>query len=341
MVIKNLLVKDIRFPTSLHLDGSDAMHPNPDYSATYVILETDSGMEGHGLTFTIGRGNEICVEAVKSLTYLVKGKSADDFFDDMGSFWRLITSDSQLRWLGPEKGVIHLATAAIVNAMWDLYAKKMKKPVWKLLVDMTPSELVQCIDFRYISDALTREEAIDILQAMQSTKSERELEILKSGYPAYTTSVGWLGYSDEKIRHLCKKSLSEGWVNFKAKVGTNLNDNIRRLQIIREEIGEKNKLMIDANQIWDVQEAINNMKVLSRFNPLWIEEPTSPDDILGHARISKEISPIGVATGEHCHNRVMFKQLFQANAIRYCQLDATRLGGLNEVLSVVLMAKKI
>jgi len=340
MVIKNLLVKDIRFPTSLHLVGSDAMNPNPDYSATYVILETDSGMEGHGLTFTIGRGNEICVEAVKSLTYLVKGKSADDFFDDMGSFWRLITSDSQLRWLGPEKGVIHLATAAIVNAMWDLYAKKMKKPVWKLLVDMTPSELVQCIDFRYISDALTREEAIDILQAMQSTKSERELEILKSGYPAYTTSVGWLGYSDEKIRHLCKKSLSEGWVNFKAKVGTNLNDNIRRLQIIREEIGEKNKLMIDANQIWDVQEAINNMKVLSRFNPLWIEEPTSPDDILGHARISKEISPIGVATGEHCHNRVMFKQLFQANAIRYCQLDATRLGGLNEVLSVVLMAKK-
>jgi L-fuconate dehydratase len=340
MVIKNLLVKDIRFPTSLHLDGSDAMNPNPDYSATYVILETDSGMEGHGLTFTIGRGNEICVEAVKSLAYLVKGKSADDFFDDMGSFWRLMTSDSQLRWLGPEKGVIHLATAAIVNAMWDLYAKKMKKPVWKLLVDMTPSELVQCIDFRYISDALTREEAIDILQAMQSTKSERELEILKSGYPAYTTSVGWLGYSDEKIRHLCKKSLSEGWVNFKAKVGTNLNDDIRRLQIIREEIGEKNKLMIDANQVWDVQEAINNMKVLSRFNPLWIEEPTSPDDILGHARISKEISPIGVATGEHCHNRVMFKQLFQANAIRYCQLDAARLGGLNEVLSVVLMAKK-
>jgi L-fuconate dehydratase len=340
MVIKNLLVKDIRFPTSLHLDGSDAMNPNPDYSATYVILETDSGMEGHGLTFTIGRGNEICVEAVKSLAYLVKGKSADDFFDDMGSFWRLMTSDSQLRWLGPEKGVIHLATAAIVNAMWDLYAKKMKKPVWKLLVDMTPSELVQCIDFRYISDALTREEAIDILQAMQSTKSERELEILKSGYPAYITSVGWLGYSDEKIRHLCKKSLSEGWVNFKAKVGTNLNDDIRRLQIIREEIGEKNKLMIDANQVWDVQEAINNMKVLSRFNPLWIEEPTSPDDILGHARISKEISPIGVATGEHCHNRVMFKQLFQANAIRYCQLDAARLGGLNEVLSVVLMAKK-
>jgi len=242
MVIKNLLVKDIRFPTSLHLVGSDAMNPNPDYSATYVILETDSGMEGHGLTFTIGRGNEICVEAVKSLTYLVKGKSADDFFDDMGSFWRLITSDSQLRWLGPEKGVIHLATAAIVNAMWDLYAKKMKKPVWKLLVDMTPSELVQCIDFRYISDALTREEAIDILQAMQSTKSERELEILKSGYPAYTTSVGWLGYSDEKIRHLCKKSLSEGWVNFKAKVGTNLNDNIRRLQIIREEIGEKKQV---------------------------------------------------------------------------------------------------
>lgn len=340
MIIKNLLVKDIRFPTSLHLDGSDAMNPNPDYSATYVILETDSGLQGHGLTFTIGRGNEICVEAVKSLSYLIKGKNADSFFEDMGSFWRLLTSDSQLRWLGPEKGVIHLATAAIVNAMWDLYAKHQKKPVWKLLTDMTPDELVQCIDFKYITDALTREESLEMLQDMQMTKSEREIEILKSGYPAYTTSVGWLGYSDDKIRHLCKKSLGEGWINFKAKVGSNLNDDVRRLGIIREEIGNENKLMIDANQIWNVDEAISNMKVLSRFNPIWIEEPTSPDDILGHATIYREIAPIGVATGEHCHNRVMFKQLFQANAIRYCQLDAARLGGLNEVLSVVLMAKK-
>ena len=340
--ITDVIARDIRFPTSRHLDGSDAMNPDPDYSAAYVVLKTDSpkGTEGHGLTFTIGRGNEICVAAINALKPLVLGQTLEAFTSNMGAFWRRMTGDSQLRWIGPEKGAIHLATAAVVNAVWDLYAKEEGKPLWKLLADMTPEQLVSCIDFRYITDALTPDEALGILKQNDSTKAARVAELQRNGYPAYTTSAGWLGYSDEKLRRLCRESLAEGWTHFKMKVGRDLADDIRRATIIREEIGPGRKLMMDANQYWDVGQAIESMKHLAKFDPWWIEEPTSPDDVLGHAKIARAIAPIGVATGEHCQNRVIFKQLLQADAIKFCQIDSCRLGGVNEILSVYLMAKK-
>jgi L-fuconate dehydratase len=338
--ITDVIALDIRFPTSRHLDGSDAMNPDPDYSAAYCILKTDTGVEGHGLTFTIGRGNELCVNAIEALAYLVKGKTLESFTENMGSFWRMMTGDSQLRWVGPEKGVIHLATAAVVNAVWDLWAKVEGKPLWKLLADMTPEELVRCVDFRYITDAITPHEAITMLRQVEATKAERETEMREKGYPAYTTSAGWLGYSDEKIRRLCREALAEGWRDFKIKVGRDVEDDIRRCKIIREEIGDDNHLMVDANQWWDVPQAIEHMKHLAPFNPWWIEEPTSPDDVLGHAAIAKAIAPIKVATGEHCQNRILFKQLMQAGAIDFCQIDSCRLGGVNEVIAVYLMAAK-
>jgi L-fuconate dehydratase len=340
--ITGIRARDIRFPTSRSLDGSDAMNRAPDYSAAYVVLETDSpaGLEGHGLTFTIGRGTEVCVAAVRALAPLLVGKTLESFTADMGAFWRMITGDSQLRWIGPEKGVIHLATAALVNAVWDLYAKHAGKPLWKLLVDMTPEELVRCIDFRYISDALTPAEALAILQDKQPSRSAREADMWAQGYPAYTTSTGWLGYDDEKVRRLCRQAVADGWTHFKMKVGANLADDLRRAQLIRDEIGPDRKLMMDANQVWDVDEAIANMAQLARFDPWWIEEPTSPDDVLGHAAIARVVAPIGVATGEHMQNRIIFKQLLQANAISFCQIDSCRLGGVNEVLAVLLMAAK-
>ena len=333
-------VYDVRFPTSELLDGSDAMHPDPDYSAAYVVLRTDAGdgLEGHGLTFTIGRGNELCVAAAEAIAPLVAGLSLEEITADMGAFWRRVVSDSQLRWVGPEKGVLHLATAAVVNAVWDLWAKVEGKPLWKLLSDMSPAELVRCIDFRYITDAITPEQAIALLERNVATRGVREAELQRDGYPAYTTSAGWLGYSDAKIRRLCREGLADGWSHFKIKVGHDLADDVRRATIIREEIGPDRKLMMDANQVWDVGDAIASMKTLARFDPWWIEEPTSPDDILGHAAIARAIAPIGVATGEQCQNRVMFKQLMQADAIRFCQVDCCRLGGVNEVLAVLLLA---
>ena len=334
---------DIRFPTSRDLDGSDAMNAAPDYSATYVILHTDQGddVTGHGLTFTIGRGNEICVAAVNSLASRLEGQRLEDITQRMGEFWRELTSgDSQLRWLGPEKGVIHLACAAMVNALWDLWAKREGKPVWKLLADMTPAQLVNCLDFRFVTDALTPEEAIALLKRRQSGKAEREAELRQHGYPGYTTSAGWLGYSEDKMRRLCREALADDWQHFKQKVGGDIEEDRRRAAILREEIGDDRTLMMDANQMWDVDETIVNMRRLAEYNPHWIEEPTSPDDVLGHAEIRRRLSGIGVATGEHCHNRVMFKQLMQAGAIDYCQLDAARLGGLNEVIVVLLLAAK-
>lgn len=338
--ITGVQARDIRFPTSRQFDGSDAMNPKPDYSAAYVILTTDGELEGHGLTFTIGRGNELCVAAIECLAPLVRGRSLESVVGDMAGFWREITGDSQLRWLGPEKGIIHMATAALVNAVWDLYAKAEGKPLWKLLVDMSPEQLVNCVDFRYLSDALTRDEALNILCRLESSKGEREREMLELGFPAYTTSAGWLGYGDEKLRELCRKAVAGGWTHLKMKVGGNLEDDMRRARIIREEIGPDRTLMMDANQVWDVGEAIDNMEHLVEFDPLWIEEPTSPDDVLGHAAIRDAVKPVGVATGEHCQNRVIFKQFFQANAIDFCQLDSTRLGGVNEVLAVLLLAAK-
>jgi L-fuconate dehydratase len=340
--ITDVTVRDIRFPTSLTLDGSDAVNVDPDYSATYVVLRTNSsrGLQGHGLTFTNGRGNEVTVAAVHALKHHLLGRTLESLTEDFAGFWLRITSDSQVRWLGPEKGAIHLAAGALVNSVWDLYARSEGKPVWKLLVDMSPEQIVACIPFRYITDALTPQEAIAILKRNESTKADREREMRATGYPAYTTSAGWLGYSDKKVRDLVREGLAEGWAHFKMKVGRDLNDDLRRAAIIREEIGPGRKLMMDANQIWDVDQAIEWMKPLAKFQPWWIEEPTSPDDVLGHAKIAKAVAPIGVATGEACQNRVIFKQLFQAGAISYCQIDSCRLAGVNEVLAVILMAAK-
>jgi L-fuconate dehydratase len=340
ITITGVVARDIRFPTSENLDGSDAMNQAPDYSAAYAIIETDTDLEGHGLTFTIGRGNELCVAAIEALSPLVVGRTLESFTEDMGAFWRHVTGDSQLRWVGPEKGVIHLATAAIVNAVWDLYARSEGKPLWKLLADMGPEELVSCVDFRYITDAITPGEALDILRENQATKREREAVMLADGFPAYTTSAGWLGYPDEKVRQLSREAVEAGWGHVKIKVGLDVEDDIRRAAIVREEIGSDRELMLDANQVWDVNEAIANMERLAEFDPYWIEEPTSPDDVLGHAAIAKAVAPVGVATGEHCQNRIIFKQLFQAQAISFCQLDSCRLGGVNEVIAVLLMAAK-
>lgn len=316
------------------------MHTDPDYSAAYVILKTDGGLEGHGLTFTIGRGNEVCVAAIQAFRHLVVGQSLADITADLGGFWRRLAGDSQLRWLGPEKGVIHLALAAIVNAVWDLYAKSVHKPLWKLLADMTPREIVSCVDFRYMTDALTPEEAIDLLERQRATRPGRERELLASGYPAYTTSVGWMGYTDDYIREACGRAIEEGWTHFKVKVGGSPDDDGRRVRMVRDAIGPDRTLMIDANQRWDVDEAIARVRELAPYRPLWIEEPTSPDDILGHAAIARAVAPVGVATGEHCANRVIFKQLLQAQAIAYCQIDSCRLGGVNENIAVILMAAK-
>jgi L-fuconate dehydratase len=339
--ISGLDAFDIRFPTARQLDGSDAMHTDPNYSAAYVVLRTDAaGAEGHGLTFTLGRGNELCVAAARALAPLVVGQTLEGITADMAGWWRRVTGDSQLRWVGPEKGVIHLAAAAVVNAVWDLWAKVEGVPLWKLLCSLEPERLVSCIDFRYITDVLTPSAAVAILRRNAASRGGREREMLEHGYPAYTTSAGWIGYDDEKIRRLCREGIAAGWRHFKIKVGANLEDDCRRAALVREEIGPDRKLMLDANQRWDVGSAIESMRALARFDPWWIEEPTSPDDVLGHARIARAVAPIGVATGEQCQNRVIFKQLMQADAIRFCQVDACRLGGVNEVLAVLLMAAK-
>ncbi len=335
-------VMDVRFPTSRQLDGSDAMNRDPDYSAAYVILGTDdpSWPTGHGLTFTTGRGTEVVVAAVEALRPLVLGRSCGDVFGDIGGFWRDLVGDSQLRWIGPEKGAIHLATAAVVNAAWDLWAKVEGKPLWKLLVDLPPEEIVRAVDFRYLTDALTPADALAILHDLAPTRARREAEIVRDGYPAYTTSVGWLGYGDDKIRRLCAEALAAGWTRFKMKVGADLEDDVRRAGIVRDAIGADSLLMMDANQRWDVGTAIAWMKPLAAFDPYWIEEPTSPDDILGHAAIAQAVHPIRVATGEHVHNRVMFKQFLAAGAMDVCQVDACRLGGVNEALAVLLLAAR-
>ena len=329
---------DIRFPTSRFLDGSDAMNPDPDYSAAYCILETSSGAEGHGLTFTLGRGTELCVAAIESLASKVVGRTLDGLRNDQAGFWRDIVGDSQIRWLGPEKGVVHLAAAAIVNAVWDLLAKEAGLPLWRYLAAMSPEEVVAAIDFRHITDALPPERALELLRARLPGKAERIAALQQGGHLAYTTSAGWLGYSDDKIRSLATAAVAEGWSGIKMKVGGNLADDLRRAALLREVLGPDRLLMTDANQVWDVEPAIDWVTALAPFDPYWIEEPTSPDDILGHARIREAVRPIRVATGEHCQNRVMFKQFLQAGGLDVLQLDACRLGGVNEALAVLLLA---
>lgn len=329
---------DLRARTSLTLAGSDAVHQDPDYSAAYVVLHTDNGLEGHGLTFTIGRGNDLCCAAIDLLIPLVVGRQLSDIVDDMGDFWRSLTNDSQLRWLGPEKGVIHLATAAIVNAVWDLWAKSKGMPVWQLVAEMEPEQLVSCVDFRYLRDELDESRALELISPLAATRPQRIAELRSDGYPAYITSAGWLGYTETGVRELCRDFIAEGWTSFKTKVGIDIASDVRRCEIMREELGDDRQLMADANQVWEVSEAIAWTRHLQPFDLRWIEEPTSPDDIFGHAAIRRGIAPIGVATGEHAMNRVLFKQLLQAEALDYAQVDACRLGGLNEVLAVLLLA---
>ncbi|WP_431121209.1 L-fuconate dehydratase [Variovorax paradoxus] len=341
-IVRSMRVLDVRFPTSQQLDGSDAMNPDPDYSAAYVVLETDQpGLEGHGLTFTIGRGNEICCAAIEAMRHLVVGLDLQWVAEDMGRFWRHITSDSQLRWIGPDKGAIHLATGAVVNAMWDLWAKSEGKPVWQLVADMSPEALVRCIDFRYITDCITPEEALALLRDAAVGKAGRVATLQAEGYPCYTTSAGWLGYSDEKLRRLAQEAVDAGFNHIKLKVGRDLQDDIRRLTVAREVLGPDRHLMIDANQVWEVDQAIDWVRQLAFAKPWFIEEPTSPDDVEGHRKIREGIAPVvKVATGEMCQNRIMFKQFIMRGAIDVVQIDACRLGGVNEILAVMLMAAK-
>ena len=338
--ITSIKTFDLRFPTSDYLDGSDAMNPDPDYSAAYIILVTDAGLEGHGLTFTIGRGNELCISAFKALEPLILGLDLSWITHDMGRFWRHLTGDSQLRWVGPDKGILHLATGAVVNAVWDLWGKYEKKPVWQLVYDMSPKEIVRLIDFRYLTDALKPEEALEILENSSADKENRLSILMDEGYPCYNTSAGWLGYSDEKLYELCVKAKKSGFSHLKFKVGKDLNDDIRRLKIARKALGTDVRIMIDANQVWEVDEAIEWIKELEFADPFFIEEPTSPDDIAGHKKIKDAIQPIKVATGEMCQNRIIFKQFIQDNALDIVQIDSCRIGGLNEILSVLLLAYK-
>ena len=339
--IVKLTTYDLRFPTSDHLDGSDAMNPDPDYSAAYVIIETDqSSLKGHSFAFTLGRGNDLCCNAIKALQHLVIGLDLNWIRDNQSAFSRRMTSDSQLRWVGPEKGIIHMASGAIINAVWDILSKLDNKPLWQLVSDMNADQISNAIDFRYITDFLNQDEAVEILKSHQKTKLDRVSILENEGYPCYVTSAGWLGYSDKKLQRLCLEAKDNGFEYVKLKVGKDLKDDMRRLEIARTTLGPDIKIMIDANQVWEVDQAIKWMKSLAEFDPYFIEEPTSPDDIIGHKKIKDAIYPIKVATGEAVQNRVIFKQLISENAIDIVQVDACRMGGLNEVLAVQLMASK-
>ena len=332
---------DLRFPTSQHLDGSDAMNPDPDYSAAYVVLRTDAvDQSGYGMTFTIGRGNEICVAAIRSLATLILGQTVESLMAQPVTLYRRLTGDSQLRWIGPEKGAIHLAAAAVINAVWDLWARMQGKPVWQVICDMSPEQFAACVDFRYLTDALTPNQAVELLDRHTATRAQRIEELKGIGYPSYTTSAGWLGYSDEALQQKCADLKARGWSHFKIKVGRDLEDDRRRCSVLRREMGDAAHMMIDANQVWDVPQAIEWIRELAPFNPWFVEEPTSPDDILGHRAIAEAIKPIRVATGEMCHNRIMFKQFMQSGAMQVCQLDCCRLGGVNEVMAVLLLAAR-
>jgi len=333
---------DIRFPTSASLDGSDAMNADPDYSAAYVriVTDADDGIEGHGFVFTIGRGNDVQVAAIDALAGHLVGVELEPLLADMGGAWRDLVWDSQLRWLGPEKGVMHMAIGAVINALWDIKSKRAGLPLWQLLSRMSPEEIVALVDFRYLTNALTPDDALAILREAEPGRAEREGALLETGYPAYTTTPGWLGYSDEKLARLCREAVDDGFVQIKLKVGANLDDDIRRLQVARDTVGPDFPLAIDANQRWEPSEAIDWVQALARFDLAWIEEPTSPDDILGHAEIARGVAPIRVATGEHAHSRVIFKQLLQADAMHIMQIDSTRVGGVNENIANLLLAAK-
>ncbi len=333
---------DVRFPTSEQLDGSDAMNPDPDYSAAYLSLATDAGdgLVGAGFVFTIGTGNNIAAEAIQTIADELVGESVEDLLIDMGATYRRFVYDSKLRWLGPEKGVVHMAIGAVVTALWDLKAKRAGLPLWQLVSAMSPAELVNLVDFRYLTDAITPDEALEIFEKAVPGRAERTDLLLQHGYPAYTTTPGWLGYSDEKMLRLAREAVAEGFTQIKLKVGGNLEDDVRRLSLARAEVGPDIQIAIDANQRWDVDEAISWVKQLQPYDIAWIEEPTSPDDLVGHAAIRKGLDGVPVATGEHTANRVMFKQLLQLDAIDVMQIDAARVAGVNENLANLLLAAK-
>jgi L-fuconate dehydratase len=337
-----MITSDIRFPTSRYLDGSDAMNPEPDYSAAYIVIGTDAGdgLAGHAFAFTTGRGNDIQAAAIRALEPWLSGRDVGSVLADLGTFGRELAGDSQLRWLGPEKGVIHMAVGAVINALWDLKAKRAGRPLWRLLAELEPEEIVGLVDFRYLSDALTPDEALRILRRAQPGRADRTAALLAAGYPAYTTTPGWLGYDDEKLARLSAEAVADGFGMIKLKVGGSLEDDRRRLEIARRTVGPDIAIAIDANQRWDVEDAIGWVQQLAEFAPYWIEEPTSPDDVLGHARIRAAVQPVLVATGEHAQNRVLVKQLLQANAIDVLQIDACRVGGVNENVANLLLAAK-
>src|SRR4051794_19336812 len=316
------------------------MNPFPDYSAAYVELRTTGGEVGTSLVFTVGRGNDVQVAAVEAFAPLVVGLDVAVVLDDIGALSRRIVGDSQLRWLGPAKGAIHMAAGAVVNAFWDLACRRAGKPLWKFLADMTPEELVAQVDFTYLRDALSEDDALDILRAARPGRADREAQLLDRGYPAYTTTPGWLGYDDEKLARLSAEAVADGFGLIKLKVGASREDDVRRMRITRAAVGPDFPIAIDANQVWGVQDAIDWVAALGEYAPYWIEEPTNPDDILGHATIRKAVSPTLVATGEHCQNAVMFKQFLQAEALDIVQIDATRVGGVNENLAILLLAAK-
>nr|WP_224758603.1 enolase C-terminal domain-like protein [Corynebacterium stationis] len=334
---------DLRFPTSATLSGSDAMNPDPDYSSAYLEVETDAndGHKGIGFVFTIGRGNDVVIKAIESLSQRFVGQTVEHLLDDMKMAWDMLVHDSQLRWLGPEKGVEHMAIGAMLSALWDLKAKRAGLPLWQLLAEMTPEELVATLDFRYLTDVLTPEEAVDILKRGQVGKAERIQSLLDNGYPGYSTAAGWLGYSDEKMVSLAKsESTEKGFGLIKLKVGQNINDDLRRLKLAREAIGPDVKLAVDANQVWDVDQAIEWIGHFKDYDLAWVEEPTSPDDVLGHARIAQAVTPIPIATGEQMQSRILYKQFLQANAFEIMQVDATRVAGPQELVIEYLLAHK-
>jgi L-fuconate dehydratase len=333
-------VHDVRFPTSADKDGSDAMNADPDYSTAYVVVHTSAGDDGHGFVFTIGRGTEVAVAAIRAVEPLVAGLSVDDVLSDLGGFWRRLVRESHLRWLGPEKGVMHMAIGAVVNAVWDLYARRAGMPLWQALSRLSPEQLVELIDFRYLSDALDRHEALELLQGAAAGREQREADLLESGYPAYTTSAGWLGYGDEKVARLVAEALRDGFDHIKLKVGVDIEEDVRRLALVRELVGPGVKLSVDANQAWERDEAIARIRALAPYDIYWVEEPTSPDDVLAHAAIVRAVAPIKVATGEHVANRIVFKQFLASGALGICQIDAARVAGVNENLAIILLAAK-
>ncbi|MFH8408278.1 enolase C-terminal domain-like protein [Streptomyces sp. NPDC018019] len=337
--VTDVEVHDVRFPTSRQLTGSDAMNPDPDYSAAYVVLRTAAGARGHGLCFTIGRGNDVTAAAIRALARHMTGRPAPATAADLAALHRDLTHDSQLRWLGPEKGVTHMAAGALVNAAWDLAARRAGLPVWAFLSAMSPEELVSLVDFRYLSDALTPDAALAILRAAEPGRAERAARLKAEGYPAYTTSPGWLGHDDATLVRLAGQAVADGFGQIKLKVGADLDDDLRRLRLVRAAVGPAVRIAVDANQRWDVAEAVRWMTALAPYRPYWIEEPTSPDDVLGHAAV-RAGQPVKVATGEHAANRVVFKQLLQAGAVDFVQIDAARVAGVNENVAILLLAAK-